>query len=514
MRLAASQLLAAFLLFACMAAGADARALEAEHGRVQGPGATVIQDPSARAGRAVVLEGKGTVKRLVVTPKTTALIIRARGTACEAAPRMRVAVDGRRRFSSPVLSRGYRAHRFVLRAKPGRRVLELGLVNPRRSPACRRRLVIDRITLRNVPEQMPVASMPVAVQPQAPASPPPLLPFGYRNPVAPSSPDPMVLRVGAENPVYYAFSTGEGFPISRSTDLVRWEPVGRAMNVRPAWSHQTGEYHPWAPSVIERAGRCPNARRGTSCFVLFYTALHASFAPGPQELNCVGVATSPYPTGPYTDLGPLEDLARTRDSVGRPLGCGDDRGFSNIDPAPFVDPDSGNAYLYLSTAVACNQPTGLCESVRELGVVPLSADFLTAAGPREKLFSADRGNWEEAPFAPVVENPWMEKRDGTYLLLYSGGDYTGPYGMGYATSSSPTGPFVKAPQNPFLREQSPALSVGGGMVVTGPNGGDWLAYHGRDEPNGPRTLRIDPLLFAGGGLLSTGPTTTEQPLAP
>jgi hypothetical protein len=36
------------------------------------------------------------------------------------------------------------------------------------------------------------------------------------------------------------------------------------------------------------------------------------------------------------------------DARGRPIGCGDDAGYGNIDRAPFVDAN-GRAYLYLST---------------------------------------------------------------------------------------------------------------------------------------------------------------------
>jgi len=347
---------------------------------------------------------------------------------------------------------------------------------------------------------------PAAEQP----APPPLIFTGYRNPVASGAPDPMVLDVGQSHSDYYLFSTGGGFPIRRSRDLVRWEPAGTAMKTRPEWAVPTGDYHPWAPSVIERAGPCPG-NGGTRCFVLFYVSRHKDFEP---ETNCIGVATSPTPEGPYTDRGPLEDEARSRDSKERPLGCGDDSGYSNIDPAPFVDSD-GNAYLYLSTTNHCESVSGDCTSVREIGVVGLSPDLLTATGPRQALFSAESDTWEDAPFAPVVENPWVVKRAGTYFLLYSGGDYQGPYGMGYATAGSPTGPFVKARDNPFLRETDPALSVGGGMVVTGSRGGDWLVYHGREGSHrAPRTLRIDPVLFPALTVLTPGPTTTEQAAGP
>ncbi len=163
----------------------------------------------------------------------------------------------------------------------------------------------------------------------------------------------------------------------------------------------------------------------------------------------------------------------------------------------------GTPYLYLSTTRRCPVPPtpgAVCEPGRAISVLELSPDLLTAAGPRQPLFEGDPSTWELAanfqPPAPVVENPWPVKRGGTYLLLYSGGAYNGPYGGGYATSTSPTGPFAKAAENPFLREANPVLSVGGATVATGPRGGDWLIYHGREGGYGnPRQLRIDPVRY-------------------
>ncbi len=498
-------------LLAGPAAAEAAQVLEAEAGRVKGPRAQVVKDRTAHGGRAVALEGRGSLRRVGFTRRAMALRIRARGARCAGAPRLRLVLDGRRRGSPLVRSRRFRAYRIALRASPGRHVVKLHLANPRRSRSCRRRLVIDRLTVVDAPTP-PVPTPPVpapapATPVPAPAPPPSLLPIGYRNPVAPSTPDPMVLDVGQNHSEYYAFSTGGGFPIRHSRDLVRWEPVGRAMQSRPSWAVQTGDYHPWAPSVIERASPCPGP-----CFVLFYVSLHADLTP---PTNCIGVATSEAPGGPYTDLGPLEDEARSRDSHGRPLGCGDDLGYSNIDPAPYVDSD-GKAYLYLSTTNRCDPLSGACTPDREIAVLDLSANLLTAIGPRKPVLLADRGGWEEAPFAPVVENPWMVKRGSTYFLLYSGGNYEGSYGMGYATAGTPTGPFAKAAENPFLRELGPALSVGGGMLVTGPLGGDWLVYHGREASRvDPRTLRIDPVFFpAESALTAAAPTTTDQAAPP
>ncbi len=328
----------------------------------------------------------------------------------------------------------------------------------------------------------------------------------------------MVLDVAGTHSDYYAFSTGERFPVLRSSDLVQWRPVKAALDRRPSWAAQQGEWNPWAPSVIERAGPCPGST-GTRCFVLFHVSRHGTLSP---PTNCVGVAVSPSPGGPYRELGPLQSNNGVLDASGRPPGCGDNAGYSNIDPAPFVDSD-GRAYLYLSTTRTCSNgeaPGVICPAGRRVSVLELTPDLLKAAGPRQALFAGDAATWEDARFggasSPVVENPNLVRRGDTYFVLYSGGAFNGPYGMGYATSTTPTGPFVKATENPFLREANGVISVGGGALVVGPKGGDWLAYHGREGSYAnPRQLRIDPLRFPTAETVAIdGPTSTDQATGP
>jgi hypothetical protein len=91
--------------------------------------------------------------------------------------------------------------------------------------------------------------------------------------------------------------------------------------------------------------------------------------------------------------------------------------------------------------------------------------------------------------------------------------------MGYATSSSPTGPFTKSPRNPILAQTSTVIGPGGGdRLVIGPHNGVWLVYAARSKPfPSVRTLRIDPLSWApasapGGpdSPVVNGPTSTPQ----
>src|SRR3954452_319154 len=321
----------------------------------------------------------------------------------------------------------------------------------------------------------------------------------YTNPVYGGFPDPMGLHDLGD---FYSYGTGELFPVLHSTDLVHWTQVGAAMTQRPAWVPQAGQWNPWAPSVLRRDGACPGTT-SSACYLMYYTALNDSLA---TDANCIGVATSTSPTGPFTDTGILDTDPPSTDAAGRPVGCGDSAGYSNIDAAPFIDPTDGKGYLYLSTG---HDPSGAWH--RTISVIPLAADLVHAAGSRQPLFSMTKP-WER----DVVEGPWMTHHRNGYYLLYSGASFAdASYAMGYAFAPSPTGPFVKPSSEPILKSAADVLGPGGGSVITGPCGHHWLIYHGRATPGGARTLRIDPLVWNDTADPPTvtvrGPTTSPQP---
>jgi beta-xylosidase len=242
---------------------------------------------------------------------------------------------------------------------------------------------------------------------------------------------------------------------------------------------------------------------------MYYVGLSAQYG-----LNCVAVATASKPDGSYTDHGPLDVAAPS----GTPVGCGDDAGAGNIDPSPFIDTD-GQAYLYVSTDFTKSGGTQKLQPT--ISVIPLSPTLMAASGQRVPLFSGSPGTWEAAGVgAPTVEGPTMVKHGAMYYLLYSGGSWRGAYGMGYATSSSPTGPFTKA-GNQILSETNDVDGPGGGDTpVVGPAGGTWMAYHGRSSSRQePRLLRLDRLSWSAGNggpevPVIAGPTSTPQPAQP
>lgn len=298
----------------------------------------------------------------------------------------------------------------------------------------------------------------------------------YRNPVfARDFPDPFVLKVGR---AYYAYGTTTAwqplnhlFPILRSTDLVHWRYVADAFTSAPDWS--TTDW--WAPDVLVRKG----------IYYLYYVG-HSIMT----GQHCIGVATAKRPTGPFTDHGSI--------------ACADHTGQGYIDPDPFID-GNGKAYLYLSV----DNP------YHSISVLPLAADLLHAAGTRKQLFTLSQP-WEHGLYFSTVEAPFMVKHGPTYYLFYSGNDWQHDYAMGYATASSPLGPFAKYRGNPILHGTKAVTGPGGGSLFMG-LGGWWLAYHawtggpGYDS-GGVRNLRIDRVTWRKGVVVVRGPTTTPHPM--
>lgn len=156
-----------------------------------------------------------------------------------------------------------------------------------------------------------------------------------------------------------------------------------------------------------------------------------------EEYFRIGVATSPTPTGPFTAQPAFIP------------------GSFSIDPCPLID-DDGQAYLYFGglwggqlqqwqtgtfDPAAAPEPEG---DVPALGprVAKLSADMLTFDGPAVEISIVDQDGhplMADDHDRRYFEGVWVHKFNGTYYLSYSTGD---THFIVYATSDSPTGPFV------------------------------------------------------------------------
>lgn len=81
-------------------------------------------------------------------------------------------------------------------------------------------------------------------------------------------------------------------------------------------------------------------------------------------------------------------------------------------------------------------------------------------------------------------------RKAVYYLTYSANNWETPqYGVGYATSDSPLGPFRKSPTNPILSQnaQIGMYSTGHGSFASSPDGRQlYYVHHGRPSPEEPQ----------------------------
>ena len=273
-------------------------------------------------------------------------------------------------------------------------------------------------------------------------------------------PDPDVL---ATDGGYLAYATnGAGFNVqtAESSDLETWNVLSSdALPSLPDWA-LPGKT--WAPDVSEFA---------PGQYVMYFTA--ASKNPG---LQCIGVATSTTPEGPFAPAGSA------------PIVCPADEGGA-IDPATFVD-DDGTRYLVWKNDGNC------CGLDTWLQLAELSADGTTLVGETTKLLMQDQA-WE----GDLIEAPTLVKRDDVYALLYSANDYGGDaYATGYATAPSVRGPFTKGDGPLLTTEISDGryLGPGGQDVVTAADGSDVMVFHSWDSLYIQRGVNVVPLTWADG----------------
>ena len=284
----------------------------------------------------------------------------------------------------------------------------------------------------------------------------------FTNPVLDQDfPDPDVLKVGD---VYYAYATnGNDINIqaARSTDLVHWEVLADALPELPTWAVQKFGWA-WAPEVFSP---------GAGEYVMYFTA---RFAIGFDGTQCIGVATSDDPAGPFVSSNP------------EPFICQTDQGGS-IDPSSFVDSDSQRYVLWKNDGNSSGYKVWLY-------IQEVSDDGLTLQGEARQLLSVDQ-RWE----GTLVEAPTLWQQDGKYYLFYSANAYYDRrYATGYAVADNIFGPYVKA-EEPLIATDLAAglVGPGGQDVVTGPQGGTWIVFHGW-APDGYRRLYIAPLDWQNG----------------
>ncbi|MEO5803761.1 MAG: glycoside hydrolase family 43 protein [Verrucomicrobiota bacterium] len=288
----------------------------------------------------------------------------------------------------------------------------------------------------------------------------------YRNPILAGRDiaDPDVLQIGDK---YFLYGTtdGHGYEVFVSQNLVDWKSKGIAFH--------DPRHGAWAPDLFHN-------KRGDGKFYLYYTDSAPRTESG-EKRKQIGVAVADSPLGPFIDKGTLA------------VGC--------IDAHLFQD-DDGKLYLYY---VEIEGGFKIFAQEMETPLKP-KGDRIEIIHPTEP--------WEMAS-GHVTEGPFMLKRDGVYYMMYSGsGADSMFYAIGYATSKSPLGPFVKYAGNPIARGGGNVIGPGHHCVVEGPDKKLWMLYHQKKTPDisWPRFLALDPLWFDEQGVIhATVSHGTEQP---
>ncbi len=305
-------------------------------------------------------------------------------------------------------------------------------------------------------------------------------PEKFQNPVINTDfPDPDVLKAGD---TYYAYATCSGsidIQAARSKDLVTWEYLGEALPAQPGWSRPQAGFN-WAPDV--------SATADGKTFVMYFTARDAA-----SDRQCIGVATSSSPAGPFQVTGEADD---------RPFICRPEEG-GDIDPASFVDDDGSRYVLWSNNGTVLGVDTYIF-------IQKVSSDGLTLEGQPAKLIRNDRA-WEGAD----VEAPTLWKRAGKYYLFYSANAYfSDRYAVGYAVADSILGPYTKG-SGPILTSDAnsgAAYGPGGQAITVGPHGKTWMVYHSWDPSRSRRWMQIDELDWEDDVPVVRGPSRSPEPI--
>jgi Glycosyl hydrolases family 43 len=238
---------------------------------------------------------------------------------------------------------------------------------------------------------------------------------------------------------YFAYgtnSTAGNIQIMESPDLVHWTKVGDALPTLASWA-TPGDT--WAPAVI-------HLKRA---YVLYYTAAMAG-----SKVQCLSVATSHRPQGPFTD------------STTAPLECQPSLGGS-IDPSPYVDAD-GQPYLTWKSIGSDGHPATIWAQA-------LDPQGTALVGTTPTALLSPTQSWEGS----VVEAPTMVAADGSYFLFYSANNWnSADYAVGVARCGGVLGPCVKPLSGPLLASGPDYEGPGGEAVFTNDAGGLEMAFQG------------------------------------
>ncbi|NMN35304.1 glycoside hydrolase family 43 protein [Pedobacter sp. SG918] len=235
--------------------------------------------------------------------------------------------------------------------------------------------------------------------------------------------------------VYYLYGTGsdQGFLVYSSSDLKTWNKKSENKGFALKKGDAFGSKGFWAPQVF-KSGKT---------YFMAYTADEQ-----------IAIAHSNSPTGPF-----VQEELKAISGTGK-----------QIDPFVFTDTDGKN-YLYHIKLDHGNR----------IFVAELKDDFSDVIPGTTKFCLAGTESWENTAKTdwPVTEGPTVIKKEKLYYLFYSANDFRNPdYAVGYATSASPTGPWLKYAGNPVISKKLLQINgTGHGDFFMDKNGALQYVFH-------------------------------------
>jgi arabinoxylan arabinofuranohydrolase len=242
-----------------------------------------------------------------------------------------------------------------------------------------------------------------------------------------------------------------------TTDMVNWTDLGVTASLKTfSW----GRVDAWAGQVVYRNNK-----------FYYYVPIRVQGEP-----FGIGVGVSDKPEGPFTD------------AVGKPLVTGG--GY--IDPTVMVD-DDGQAYMYFGNPSP--------------HMVKLNADMISISGG-----VVDVPETKESFNSNYLEGPWLFKRNGLYILMFSSDGVPGWEDIRYSTSASPTGPWSYKGIVQNVQPNPKSWTNHSGVVDY--KGNSYFFYHTGDLLGGGHTHRsvcVEQFKYNADGTLPTIPMTKDGP---
>eukprot|EP00440_Ansanella_granifera_P051860 gb/GFBE01056228.1/.p1 GENE.gb/GFBE01056228.1/~~gb/GFBE01056228.1/.p1 ORF type:complete len:360 (+),score=33.17 gb/GFBE01056228.1/:1-1080(+) len=245
----------------------------------------------------------------------------------------------------------------------------------------------------------------------------------------------------------------------------------------------------WAPHVIYHSA--------SNKFYLYYSICLE-----------VGVAESESAEGPFRDVGVLQSWA-----IDAMVLQDGPEGGSNVN-----EQSEPELYLYYASINLLRIFSG-----EEAVWGQKLASPTKLADEKAVLLAEPDQDWEFGRASMLMprginEGPWVTKMNSTYYLMYSGaGANSETYRVGYATSTSPLGPYTKYAHNPIIQPNDPAEI---GIFGPGHNavwrdrstGRHWAFYHQKrtDGVGWDRYICVDELKISADGMLSLKVTKNRQ----